>query len=153
LFVEFQDAFAQRHRDGFHPHILPSSPSFVKLYYLCKCSSNSPVTFTATATAKLAITSINGGINPTAGIGFSVVVQAQTAAGTPVTVLTDTTVTLSRTTGTGTLGGTLTGIILAGNSSVTISNVTYTKAESGVVLTVTAPAAILWLPAPARRSR
>jgi hypothetical protein len=39
LFVEFQDAFAQRHRYGFHPHILPSRPCLVKLYYLCKCSN------------------------------------------------------------------------------------------------------------------
>ena len=37
--------------------------------------------------------------------------------------------------GTGTLGGTLTGTIPAGQSQVTISGVTYSKAESGVVLT------------------
>lgn len=99
--------------------------------------SSSPVTFTATATAKLAITSVNGGVNPAAGSGFSVVVQAQGTGGTPVNVLTDTTVTLTRATGTGTLGGTLTVTIPAGNNSVTISGVTYTKAESGVVLTAT----------------
>ena len=97
----------------------------------------SPVTFTATATAKLAITSVNGGTNPAAGIAFSVVVQAQNAGGTQVNAVTDTVVTLSRTTGTGTLGGTLTGTILAGTSSVTFTNVTYTKAESGIVLTAT----------------
>ncbi|MHA8056949.1 hypothetical protein VR611_13445, partial [Aquirufa nivalisilvae] len=49
----------------------------------------------------------------------------------------DGTVTLTRKTGTGTLGGTLTGTILSGNSAVTISGVTYTKAETGVVLTAT----------------
>ena len=38
-------------------------------------------------------------------------------------------------TGTGTLGGTLNGTILAGTSQVTIGLATYTKAESGVVLT------------------
>src|ERR1039458_6058208 len=69
--------------------------------------SNSPVTFTATATGNLAITSFNGGVNPTAGTAFSIVVQAQSASGTPVNLLTDTTVTISRTTGTGTLGGQL----------------------------------------------
>ena len=46
----------------------------------------------------------------------------------------DATATLSRTAGTGTLGGTLTGAFSAAsaNTSVTISGVTYTKAESGV---------------------
>ena len=99
--------------------------------------TGSPATFTATAALKLVVTSVNGGVNPTAGAVFSVVVQAQGANGTPVNVSANTAVTLSRTTGTGTLGGTLTGTILAGTSSVTISGVTYTKAESGVVLTAT----------------
>lgn len=99
--------------------------------------TGSPVTFTANATGKLAITSVNGGANPTAGTPFSVIVQAQDASGTPVNVAANTAVTLSRSAGTGTLGGTLTGTILAGGSSVTISGVTYTKAESGVVLTAT----------------
>ncbi|MHA8054292.1 invasin domain 3-containing protein, partial [Aquirufa sp. OSTEICH-129A] len=49
----------------------------------------------------------------------------------------DGTVTLTRKTGTGTLGGTLTGTITSGSSAVTISGVTYTKAETGVVLTAT----------------
>jgi len=97
--------------------------------------TGSPVTFTANATANLAVTSVNGGINPTAGAGFSVMVKVQGAGGGVVNTLTDTTVTLTRASGTGTLGGTLTGTILAGTSSVTISNVTYTKAESGVALT------------------
>ena len=99
--------------------------------------SGSPVTFTANATARLAITSVNSGVNPNAGAGFSVVVQAQDASGTSQNVTANTAVTLSRTAGTGTLGGTLIGTILAGNNSVTISGVTYTKAESGVVLTAT----------------
>jgi hypothetical protein len=86
---------------------------------------------------KLAITSVNGGSNPTAGTGFSVVVQAQDASGNAANVVLATGVTLSRNTGTGTLGGTLTGTISAGSSSVTISGVTYTKAESGVILTAT----------------
>ena len=103
--------------------------------------SGSPVTFTVTGVlqppTRLAITSVNGGVNPTAGIGFNVVVQSQDSNGIPRTVLANTTVTLSRTVGTGNLGGTLTGTILSGSNSVTISGVTYTKAESGVVLTAT----------------
>ncbi len=43
--------------------------------------------------------------------------------------------TLTLTSGTGALGGTLNGTITNGTSSVTISGITYTKAESGVVLT------------------
>jgi hypothetical protein len=46
-------------------------------------------------------------------------------------------VSLSRRTGTGTLGGTLTGTIAANTNQVTISGTTYTKAESGIVLTAT----------------
>jgi len=85
----------------------------------------------------LVITSVNGGVNPTAGTGFGVVVQAVVGLTTPTNVSANTAVTLSRAAGTGTLGGTLTGTILAGNNSVTISGVTYNKAESGVVLTAT----------------
>ncbi len=48
-----------------------------------------------------------------------------------------TAVTLSLTTGTGTLAGTLTGTIPATQSQVTFTGVTYTKAQSGVVLTAT----------------
>ena len=99
-----------------------------------------PITQTATVTftaSKLAITSVNGGANPTAGTAFSVVVQAQDANGNPANVVNSTGVTLSLNTGTGTLGGTLTGTITAGSNSVTISGVTYTKAQSGVILTAT----------------
>jgi hypothetical protein len=113
----------------------------------------SPGTFTAAATANLAITSVNGGINPAAGTDFNVVVLVQGAGGAAVKVSTDTTVTLSRAAGTGTLGGTLTGTILAGTSSVTISNVTYTKAESGVVLTATRTSGDTLRRRAARRSR
>src|ERR1700719_3893768 len=95
------------------------------------------VAFNPGPATKLAITSVNGGANPTAGTGFSVVVQAQDSSGNPSNAVLSTGVGLSRNTGTGTLGGTLTGTIAAGTNSVTISGVTYTKAESGVVLTAT----------------
>ena len=85
----------------------------------------------------LTIASVNGGINPTAGVGFNVVVQVLVGNAVPTNVVANTAVTLSRTTGTGTLGGTLTGTILAGSNSATFSGVTYNKAESGVVLTAT----------------
>jgi hypothetical protein len=86
---------------------------------------------------KLEITSVNSGISPQAGIGFPVVVQAQDANGVARNVVNATNVSLSLKTGTGTLGGTLTGTIAAGTNQVTISGVTYTKAESGVSITAT----------------
>ena len=106
-------------------------------------NQSSPATFSIAGSQeispmpRLAITAVNGGSSPTAGTAFSVVVQAQTETGTPRNVTNDTAVILSLHSGYGTLGGTLTGIITAGISSVTISGVTYTKAESGVVLTAT----------------
>jgi len=90
----------------------------------------------ANTPTKLAITSVNGGANPTAGTGFSVVVEAQDSGGTAQNVSQDTLVTLSVTTGSETLGGTVSGTIIAGNNQVTISGATYTKAEGGVVVTV-----------------
>ena len=85
----------------------------------------------------LTISSVNGGANPIAGIGFNAVVRVLFGNAVPTNVVANTTVTLTRTTGTGTLGGNLSGPILAGTGSVTITGVTYTKAESGVVLTAT----------------
>ncbi|HPF41575.1 MAG TPA: M6 family metalloprotease domain-containing protein [Phycisphaerae bacterium] len=73
-----------------------------------------------------------------AGVGFSVVVNALDVFGDPGTVSSDTRVTLTRKTGTGTLGGTLFATIASGSSSATISGVTYDTVETGVVLTATA---------------
>lgn len=86
---------------------------------------------------QLAITSVNGGVSPFAGVAFNVAVQSLDPNGTARRVLTDTAVTLSLKTGTGSLGGTLSGTILAGTSLVTISGVTYSTDESGVALTAT----------------
>jgi autotransporter-associated beta strand protein len=88
-----------------------------------------------TSPTKLAITSVNGGASPIAGESFDVVVQAQDANSDRRFVLVDTAVTISLNTGAGGLGGTITGTIPAGSSSVTISGVTLGSAESGVVLT------------------
>jgi hypothetical protein len=103
--------------------------------------SSNGVTFTVTGGAfnptKLVVTSVNSGNNPTAGAGFLVVVQAQDAAGVPRNVAVSTGISLSLKTGTGILGGTLSGTIAAGTNEVTITGVTYTKAESGVVVTAT----------------
>jgi hypothetical protein len=91
----------------------------------------------ATGPTKLSITSVNAGANPSAGVGFPVVVQAQDNGGAPGNVTANTSIILTLKSGSGTLGGTLAGTILAGTSQVTIDGATYTKAESGVVLTAT----------------
>ena len=96
------------------------------------------VTGLPTKPTKLTITAVNGGLSPTAGTGFSIVVQAQDANGDSRQVLANTAVTLSLNTGSGPLGGTLVSTIPAGNTAVTISGVTYGTAESGVTLTATA---------------
>ncbi|MEW6511419.1 MAG: hypothetical protein AB1428_10710, partial [Bacteroidota bacterium] len=94
----------------------------------------------------LVVTSVNGGVNPQAGAPFNVVVVAKNALEQPDTVITNTTVTLTLNTGTGTLGGTLTAIINSGDSTATVTGVTYTKAESGVILTASATAGDPLLP-------
>ncbi|MCX6896662.1 MAG: autotransporter-associated beta strand repeat-containing protein [Verrucomicrobia bacterium] len=86
---------------------------------------------------RLTILSVNNSNNPTANVGFNVVVQAQDNGGTPINVLSNTAVTLVRNTGTGNLGGTFSGTIATGNNTITLGPVTYDTAESGVSLTAT----------------
>ena len=86
---------------------------------------------------KLAVASVNGGSSPAVGSSFNVVIQAQDDSGTPQNVVSNTAVSLNLNTGTGVLGGTLSGTIPAGTNAITISGVTYTKAESGVSLAIT----------------
>ncbi len=86
---------------------------------------------------KLAIVQVNGGSSPTAGVPFSVVVEAQDDGGTARNVSAATGISLTLKTGSGPLNVPLTGTIAAGTNRVTISGVIYTKAESGVALTAT----------------
>ena len=90
------------------------------------------VTVSADAAIKLAITNI---ATQTAGTGFSIEVTSQDANGNAANVTSATGISLSQASGTGTLGGTLTGTIANGPNTVTISGVTYTKAEGGVSIT------------------
>ena len=96
-------------------------------------------TTSAAAASKLAISSVNGGSTPTAGSGFPVVVASQDAYGNASAPSQATTVTLTRATGSGTLGGTTSGSLTT--TSLTLNAATYTKAESGVSLTRPHPAA------------
>ena len=112
--------------------VLRTLVSFCALLLLGGAASYSQVA------TKLAITSVNGGSSPQAGVPFSVIVFSQDVTSASANVVNTTTVTLTLKTGTGTLGGTLSGSIAAGKDSVIISGVTYTKAEAGVVITATA---------------
>jgi YVTN family beta-propeller protein len=86
---------------------------------------------------KLAITSVNGGANPTLAVAFNVVVQAQDATSTAQNVIASTVVALTLNFGTGVLGGTTGCTIALGSSSCTVVGATYTKAEPGVILAAT----------------
>ena len=77
-------------------------------------------------------------LSPSQGVPFSVVIRSTDLTGLARPVSSSTVVTLSRTGGTGTLGGTISGVIPAGSSSVVISGVTYNTIETGVSLTATA---------------
>lgn len=83
---------------------------------------------------ELFFTSINGGASPQVGTPFNVTIQSQDSGGTAGNVTQNTSVTLNLQAGSGVLGGTLSGTILAGSSSVTITGVTYSVAQGGVKL-------------------
>jgi autotransporter-associated beta strand protein len=88
-----------------------------------------------TTPAKLAFTSVPA--YPPAGFPCSVTVQAQDATGKPQNVIGATTVQLSKNSGSGTLSGTLSGTIANGSSSVVISGLGYSAADT-MTLTATA---------------
>jgi uncharacterized repeat protein (TIGR01451 family) len=86
----------------------------------------------------LAITNVNSGTDPSIGAGFDVDVDARDDNDNSADVDSATTVTLTLQQGSGTLGGTLSGIIAAGDDGVTISGVTYDTVESNVMLRASA---------------
>ena len=93
---------------------------------------------------QLAFTSVP--VNPQIGVPFSVTVTEQDSGGTPQSLTNNTTVTLSRGSGIGTLGGTLVGIIPAGSTSVTFASLSYDTAET-MTLTATVTAGVSLTPA------
>jgi len=84
---------------------------------------------------KLAITAITPS-SPSRNAPFSVTIQAQNDQGQPRNVQASTSVILELINGTGTLGGTLTGTLVAGTNTLTLTGVTYNIAESNVQLRV-----------------
>lgn len=101
---------------------------------------------TGSTPVKLAVISVNGGVSPSTNTPFAVVVQAQDANSVPANVTQNTTIQLSKATGSGTLGGTLTATINAGSHTVTLNTVTYNIAESGVSITATRTAGMTLSP-------
>jgi hypothetical protein len=108
---------------------------------------------TATDGTLTGVTSSNVTVNPvatrlvyttvpatgTAGTAFSVTVQSQDANGNPASPTSNTTITLSKASGGGSLSGTLTGNILSSGNSVTIATAVYSKSDT-LTLTATATA-------------
>lgn len=80
---------------------------------------------------------------PSQNTAFGLVVRSTDALGAAKNVTSATTVQLSLNTGTGTLGGTLTGTIAAGQNSLTFSNVTYNVAEAGVSIRASSTAGMV----------
>lgn len=80
----------------------------------------------------------NSPVTPSQNTSFSVLVRSADALGVAKNVTTATTVQLSLNTGTGTLSGTLTGVIPAGQNSVLLTNVVYNTAQAGVSVRATA---------------
>ncbi|MBS4057335.1 MAG: PKD domain-containing protein [Bacteroidales bacterium] len=95
---------------------------------------------------KLVILSVNGGNPPSVNTPFEVVVQAQDATDLPAGVSVNTTVTLTKATGSGTLSGTLVGTLNAGQHTITYSNVLYNTAQTGVSITASATAGMTLTP-------
>ncbi|MDD2331188.1 MAG: hypothetical protein PHI68_00905, partial [Candidatus Cloacimonetes bacterium] len=99
----------------------------------------------AAIATKLAITSIDPA-SPYINTAFSVSIQSLGDDNAPVNVDEDTQITLSLATGTGTLSGTLTGTILTGSNSASLSGVLYNTAETGVSITASATSGQTLLP-------
>jgi hypothetical protein len=94
-------------------------------------------TVSAQPPTQLAFSNVNYGLSPTVGVAFDLVVKAVAADLSAQNVVGNTEVQLSLASGAGTLGGTMNCEILAGSNTCTVIDVTYSKADTNVVLTAT----------------
>lgn len=94
-------------------------------------TSDNPTASTASALRIMSIVPQS----PTVGQAFTVMVRSTDALGAVRNVSTATTVQLSKASGAGSIGGTLSGTIAAGTNTIVFSNVTWNLAESGVSIT------------------
>ena len=90
---------------------------------------------TANTPANLVVTSVNDGISPEVNTAFFVDLEVQDASGQPANVNVNTDIELIVGSGSGSLMGTLTGTIIQGTRTLTISGVSYNVSEVGVVIT------------------
>lgn len=95
--------------------------------------------------SELAITAISP-VSPVQDAGFSVTVRSVDNTNTPRNVTVDTDFSITLATGSGSLGGTLTGTILAGTSQVVVTGLTYSIPATNVSLTATRTAGALLTP-------
>ncbi|MBL0314481.1 MAG: T9SS type A sorting domain-containing protein [Flavobacteriales bacterium] len=86
---------------------------------------------------QIVITAVNGGVSPSVNTPFSVTFEVRDASNNAAAVAIDTDFSITLNTGSGSLTGTLSGTITAGNGSLTISGMNYDTAES-VTIDVTA---------------
>ena len=82
--------------------------------------------------AVLSIINVNNGEDIYVNEAFSMIIQVLDDEGLPAVVEEEITITLSVETGTGNLGGTVTGVIGEGSTFVEITGITYDVAETGV---------------------
>ncbi|MBX2979374.1 MAG: T9SS type A sorting domain-containing protein [Flavobacteriales bacterium] len=93
------------------------------------------VALPAVPPTKLAITSVNGGVDVAENVPFSLSVQSQDEDGVPQVVDADTEVTIAYVSGSGgNLGGTLVGTILANTNEVVINGILYDAIDAALQL-------------------
>ena len=92
----------------------------------------------ALAASRLTVVAVNGGTAPAVNTPFAVDLQLQDSTHNPVTVATATPMQLSVKIGAGVLGGTTACTIDVGASGCTVSGLTYSQVETGVILRATA---------------
>jgi hypothetical protein len=100
-------------------------------------ANSAPLNFIAARPpTQLSVLNVNGGVNPVAGTGFPITVQALDISGLPANVTTATTVGVWASGGTGVVTNTYQSCqINVGTNSCTMTGVTYSKAESGIIFT------------------
>ena len=96
------------------------------------------ITLAALATSRLTVVSVNGGAPPLVQTPFDVTLDLRDSTNQAVPVTTATPVQLTVQTGAGMLGGTTSCTISVGASGCTVTGVTYSLVETGVVLCVAA---------------
>jgi hypothetical protein len=98
---------------------------------------------TGNVPSKLSFTAINAGNSVYVNQPFSATIELLDNSGNPTIAASNVNITLSRLNGSGTLSGTVTGTIVSGAGSTTISGMIYNTLETGVTLKVSDDASVL----------